>query len=159
MGWRIEEKSEGDRSTLGFVGELTEDSEFGNLHERLRRQVDFNLSQVSRINSCGVREWIRFMNRLQGKEVRFQECSVSMVDQMNMISNFRGAARIDSFFAPFICPTCQREQEVLLRTDQVKTQKTLVIPSVTCEVDGTELQFDDLEDVYFSFLSDMPGHG
>ena len=45
---------------------------------------------VPRINSVGVKAWIKYFQKVQqaGAQLQFHECSTAIVEQLNLISNF-----------------------------------------------------------------------
>jgi hypothetical protein len=123
------------------------------LRRRLRGAVAFQLAEVRRINSCGVREWVNFVRDLPHvTDLSFSHCSPAIVTQLNMIYNFRGAARIRSFYAPYVCDRCGQEEEKLV---DVSSQATSghELPSFTCTC-GAVMEFDDLPERYLSFLAE-----
>lgn len=116
----------------------------------------FHLAEVRRINSCGVREWVNFVRDLPNvTELTFTHCSPAIVTQLNMIFNFRGAAKVRSFFAPYICESCGTEDEKLLDVQsQFSSGQYNRVPDFSCEKCGQVMEFDDLPERYLSFLSE-----
>src|SRR5262245_55168049 len=86
-------------------GELDESAQLARqLLPRLRGRVRFDLGDLRRINSVGVRDWVELQEALGDRaEVELDRCSSAIVAQMNMIYNFRGRARVRSFLAPYVC--------------------------------------------------------
>src|SRR5687768_11414182 len=98
--WRVKERP--GYVLVKFSGDLDENADFRDLLPRLKGSVVFNLAEVERINSCGIREWVTFMRGLPGlDDLAFTHCSLAFVTQLNLIHNFRGNARIESFYAPY----------------------------------------------------------
>jgi len=71
--------------------------------------VIFELSEVDRITSFGVRGWLRLMSTAALTEAYFVRCSESVVNQITMIHNFCGPARVHSIMAPYLCGACGAE--------------------------------------------------
>src|SRR5438045_5300629 len=116
LSWRIKERP--GFTSVEFFGEIDENADFAELKRRLRGNVVFHLADVRRINSCGVREWVNFVRDLPNvTELVFSHCSPAIVTQLNMIYNFRGAATVRSFYAPYVCEECNNEEEKLLDVD------------------------------------------
>jgi ABC-type transporter Mla MlaB component len=141
-----------DGDDMFVSGELTERSDFKPLLAELKGITRLDLEGISRINSCGVREWIYFVRDAEkaGYKLTLVHCSVAFVQQLNMISNFAGKATIESVMAPFACASCKAEAafEVDLTEDPfAQVRGARICPA--CE--GT-MEFDDLEESYFSFL-------
>jgi hypothetical protein len=154
LSWRIKERP--GFTTVEFTGEIDENADFSELRRQLRGSVVFRLSGVSRINSCGVREWVNFVRDLPNvTELVFSHCSPAIVTQLNTIDNFRGPASVRSFYAPYVCESCNNEEERLL---DVHTHfpggSNGEPPAFLCERCQRPLEFDDLPERYFSFLSE-----
>ncbi len=152
LSWRIKERP--GFTTVEFTGEIDENADFAELRRRLKGPVVFQLREVRRINSCGVREWVNFVRDLpQVSELTFTHCSPAIVTQLNMIYNFRGAAKVRSFLAPYVCESCNHEEEQLLDLQTHFPKKDLrSVPEFKCEKCGATMEFDDLPERYLSFL-------
>lgn len=154
LSWRIKERP--GFTTVEFFGEIDENADFAELRRRLRGAIVFHLAEVRRINSCGVREWVNFVRDLPGVgELTFTHCSPAIVTQLNMIYNFRGAARVRSFYAPYVCENCGHEDEKLLDVASQFPNGTVgSVPEFKCEKCGMPMEFDDLPERYLSFLTE-----
>lgn len=159
---KIEAWVESDTTTFRLQGALDEDTNFSVVLEFLKslqhipEQIRFELGKVRAMNSCGVREWLLFMERL-GPTTRlsFASLSEALVEQANIISGLlgRGHTTIESFQAPFHCPQCSKGYWMLLKPAQVGFGPAgPELPAVSCPRCGTKLQFDSLEQEYFEFL-------
>jgi hypothetical protein len=72
-----------------------------------------------------------------------------------MIYNFRGNATVRSFYAPYVCESCNREEEKLLDVDTHFANGNVGDPpAFACEKCREPLQFDDLPERYLSFLTE-----
>jgi anti-anti-sigma regulatory factor len=154
LSWRIKERP--GFTTVEFVGEIDEHADFSELRRQLRGSVVFRLSEIRRINSCGVREWVNFVRDLPNvQELVFSYCSPAIVTQLNMIYNFRGSASVRSFYAPYVCERCNTEEERLLDVDTHFSGGNVGDPpSFQCERCSEPLLFDDLPERYLSFLTE-----
>ena len=154
LSWRIKERP--GFTNVEFFGEIDENADFAELRRRLHGQVVFHLGEVRRINSCGVREWVNFVRDLpEVKELTFTHCSPAIVTQLNMIYNFRGAAKVRSFLAPYVCEKCNHEEEKLLDVQtHFPTKDLRKVPEFACEKCGAAMEFDDLPERYLSFLNE-----
>jgi len=155
LSWRIKERP--GFTTVEFVGEIDENVDFAELRRRLKGSVVFHLAEVRRINSCGVREWVNFVRDMPSvTELTFSHCSPAIVTQLNMIYNFRGLAKVRSFYAPYVCESCHHEEEKLLDV-QSQFPKGAVgsVPEFSCESCSDSMEFDDLPERYLSFLSEV----
>ncbi len=154
LSWRIKERP--GFTTVEFTGEIDENSDFTELRRHLRGSVVFRLNGIKRINSCGVREWVNFVRDLPNvSELVFSHCSPAIVTQLNMIDNFRGSASVRSFYAPYVCDSCNTEEERLLDVDtHFPSGPSADPPQFLCERCQRPLEFDDLPERYLSFLSE-----
>jgi len=148
-----------ERGNLVLVrldGVINEDNR---LQERmapvLGRKILVHMGKVERINSCGVRDWVLWLQELesQGNSVHLIQCSPVVVSQVNMVRNFCGhRGHVVSFQAPYFCETCDREHREVFLTSALGPQPAA--PTALCENCGEPMQFDDLEESYFAFLKE-----
>ena len=113
-------------------------------------QLVLDLGGVTFINSLGVRDWIRMVAIAQQKQVQLELRRVSepIIHQLNMIIATRGNSRVTSFFAPYACDACGREESLLV--ENVSKSEP---PPQTCPECGAAMVFNDFPERYFSFLS------
>ncbi len=143
-----------DRTIVALNGVLDENADLRPLGE-LSGNVSIDLSGVRRISSTGVREWIELMRVLEARcKLSLVACSPASVTQLNLISNFRGAASVDSFMAPFECPRCGTEREILFDSFTV-LRSGLHLPTVTCVDCATQMELTEVPDRYLTFLADQ----
>jgi anti-anti-sigma regulatory factor len=112
-----------------------------------------DLAGVTFINSLGVRDWIHMLGRAkqQGVAVELYRVSEPVIHQLNMIVATR--APTHSFFAPYACDHCGREDSLLVDADAAGAQlMQLVAPAMTCSECGSPMAFNDFPERYFSFL-------
>jgi hypothetical protein len=130
------------------------------LHELVGRAVNnrlvLDLGGVTFINSLGVRDWIRMQAAAQKANlaVELRRVAEPLVHQLNMIIATRGNAQVTSFFAPYACDACGREESLLI--DAVANAASLVKlepPAMKCPECGAQMAFNDFPERYFSFLS------
>lgn len=130
------------------------------LHEMIGRAqngvLNLDLAAVTFINSLGVRDWIRMQAAAQQANIAVQLRRVAepLVHQLNMIIATRGNAKVTSFFAPYACDACGREDSLLI--DAIANGPALVRlepPAMTCPECGAQMAFNDFPERYFSFLS------
>ena len=91
---------------VGQIDEYAGDS-FKPFYEIPSGRVTIDLSGVQSINSVGVRVWINFMSSFrESHEIILQKCPPDIIMQINMIPNFLGAGKIESFLSPYFCSNC-----------------------------------------------------
>ncbi|HET7502242.1 MAG TPA: hypothetical protein VFK02_14590, partial [Kofleriaceae bacterium] len=120
------------------------------------RRLVLDLGGITFINSLGVRDWIRMQTAAQraGIAVELRRVCEPLVHQLNMIIATRGAARVTSFFAPYACDTCGREDSLLIdAVAHARGLAQLQPPGMNCAECGARMEFNDFPERYFSFLS------
>ncbi|HKA91714.1 MAG TPA: hypothetical protein VKE22_28820 [Haliangiales bacterium] len=136
-------------------GVIDEDNELVELTDRIASGTTvIDLADIERINSCGVRDWVNWLTRIErnGARVVLVECSPAIVSQINLVNNFTGNGVVKSFYAPYFCPNCEREKVLLVESGELPAHPNRA-PICRCdECDGV-MDFDDMEDSYFAFLS------
>lgn len=149
----IERRDEPNANFLAVKGTIDEDADFKSAFSGLKAKVSIDLEGVSFINSCGVREWVKAVQLFPKQaEIQFLRCAPRIVEQANYVANFTGNGKIVSFFAPYFCPKCQKERTALLQSADFKSGAPSQAPTQKCATCGTKMDFDDLEEEYFSFL-------
>ena len=141
---------------LKLKGVLDEDNLLVNLLSQIQgRLLLIDMAEIERINSCGVRDWVNWLNQIQalGVAVILLRCSPVVVSQANMVANFASDAFIHSFYAPYVHPDTGDEQSVLLFTEDIRQNKPIRAPKIFNE-SGEELEFDEFEESYFAFIND-----
>ena len=152
---RISVESRGDAVVID--GSIDETSGLVDLlsHARDRRLV-LDLGGVAFINSLGVRDWMRLQAAAQraGIALELRRVAEPLIHQLNVIIATRGGARVASFFAPYACDACGREDSLLIdAVAHAQALARLEPPAMPCADCGAEMAFNDFPERYFSFLS------
>ena len=100
-----------DDHLFELAGSLDENADFSQIRKSKGIDLFFDLKNIDRITSLGISKWVSLMNEMRETKITFKSCPISVVEQINMIKEFKGSAQIESFFAPFICPDCHKEHE------------------------------------------------
>ncbi|RPJ75645.1 MAG: hypothetical protein EHM20_08610 [Alphaproteobacteria bacterium] len=146
----ISSRITGDEVHVEFSGVIDEDAVFDKIQNLKMAKCFFDFGKVSMINSCGIREWIKYLQGLNGADIVYLNCPQIIIEQVNMVHGFiRKGAVVESFFAPYFCASCDTEKKILLKSADVINSKA---PSAQCNTCGSELEFDAIEKQYFSFL-------
>jgi len=142
---------------LRISGALDETATLPELVERAQAgRLVLDLAGVTFINSLGVRDWIRLQQAAQDRHVELELRRVAepIVHQLNMIIATRGRAQVTSFFAPYACDRCGREDSLLLDVPTHRDRLAqLDPPPQTCSECGAPMAFNDFPERYFSFLA------
>jgi anti-anti-sigma regulatory factor len=142
---------------LVLAGAIDETAALHELPARARNgKLVLDLAQVTFINSLGVRDWIRMQAAAQqhGIAVELRRVAEPLVHQLNMIIATRGNAHVTSFFAPYACDACGREDSLLI--DAVANAAGLARlepPAMVCPECHARMAFNDFPERYFSFVS------
>lgn len=148
------------RDDVTFVklsGVIDEDNELADLTDKIPPGTAvIDLGEVERINSCGVRDWVNWLSKIEAKEtdVVLVECSPAIVAQINLVNNFTGAGVVKSFYVPYFCPECD-EEKVLLCEAADMGPPPHEPPTCRCDECDLVMDFDDMPDSYFAFLSNQ----
>ena len=104
-----------DEVTYLFVGDVDESFRQKEVPRLKKKKITFILEQINNFNSCGIREWIYLVRDLgELGSLHFVACSVTMIDQINMVPDSLGKGIVDSFYAPYYCE-CGGEVSRLVR--------------------------------------------
>jgi len=154
----IEVSREGELTLVHMRGRLTESFKGEALGRSLVGRVVFDLGEVDRVTSFGVREWLAMLGAARMTELHFVRCSESVVNQLAMIRKFDGNAKIVSFYAPYLCTGCSSPIERLLDLERDAAEITAMAPAtITCVRCAGEARFDDDVRSYFAFASTSLG--
>lgn len=147
----ISNRITGDEAHIAFDGVIDEDANFDKIKSLNLKKFIFDFNNVIMINSCGIREWIKYLKDIESAEIKYANCPQIIIEQVNMVHGFiRKGIKVDSFYAPYFCPQCDTAKKILLLESEVQNSKPPVKLCNTCK---TELEFDAIEKQYFSFLT------
>ena len=147
----------GDMSYVKLGGVIDEDNELGDLVDKIPSGTAvIDLGEIERINSCGVRDWVNWLNKLEGNGTRsvLVECSPAIVAQINLVNNFTGSGVVKSFYVPYFCPECDEEKVLLVEATDMGPAPHEP-PTCRCDECDLVMDFDDMPDSYFAFLSNQ----
>jgi ABC-type transporter Mla MlaB component len=117
-------------------------------------RITIDLAGIQRINSVGVRNWVRFLREAakRGIEVRIVRCSEPVLLQMNMLVAAR--APIESFLAPYECARCGKQQTVCIEVTTMHAAELQagLMPKPACPACGGAMELDDVPERYAGFL-------
>lgn len=152
-GLSVEISADAGTARYTFVGDIAESLDPSLLTVVDRDETIFDLEGIRSVNSCGVRTWVGIVRDFSSRtHLVFDKCSVSIVDQFNLVPQTLGHASIASFYAPYYCSTCDEEVTVLLRADTYQSELAEGTAPKIRHNCGTNLEFDALEDTYFQQL-------
>ena len=108
----------GDVSYVKLGGVIDEDNELSDLVDKIPAGTALiDVGEIERINSCGVRDWVNWLGKLDGQGAKsvLVECSPAIVAQINLVNNFTGNGVVKSFYVPYFCPECDEEKVLLVQ--------------------------------------------
>jgi anti-anti-sigma regulatory factor len=146
-----------DLSFVKLAGVIDEDNELTELTDKIHGgTVVIDLREVERINSCGVRDWVNWLGKVESKniEIVLVECSPAIVAQINLVNNFTGNGVVKSFYVPYFCPECDEEKVLLCETADMGPPPHEA-PICRCDECDLVMDFDDMPDSYFAFLANQ----
>ena len=146
------------------VGDATLVSVSGQVDERFpgfgelggAKNVILNVAGMTRMTSFGVRQWLKAMGALPKSisDLYLLGCPTFFVDQLNMVLNFGGPAKVLTVVAPHTCPSCGVESGETM--DVLAERANLAkggLPEKECARCGGKLEFDETAESYFAFTA------
>lgn len=151
----FDKKTEGAATVIALRGNIDEDANFGNISLDGSKEVVLDLEQVAAINSCGIREWIKWI-KTAAPESKFiyRKCPKVIVDQINMVSGFLPEnGQVESFFVPYYSDASDTEKMVLFTSGkEFKGAEIFPPEEVKDDAKGNLMEMDVIEAKYFKFL-------
>lgn len=155
--------------TLVFAGTVDEDFDFNRSLQFVDQvaggqplTLQFKLKGVTRLNSCGVRSWVLFLERIQPKyPVILVELGEAFIEQAAVVPAMLGKKKtpVVDFEAPYLCVKCNHRYLKTLNISEVfaKPDGTYDYPGFVCDTCRLPLEFESLPEEYFSFLTRVQG--
>ena len=149
----IAKEQKGSALLVRLSGSIEESVNFDQLIGPPPAELIVNSKEVPRINSVGVKAWIKYFQGAQqkGTKLVFVECSTAIVEQINLISNFICGGAVESVYVPFACEKCRSELVGLFKVEDLK-KMAMNLPELKCTKCGGKAVFDDIPEEYFGFL-------
>jgi len=148
LTWKTDR--DGDVLKVIFEGDVTERAPLDKLVGEISGpSVIFDVGEITRFNSMGVKNWLNLMSSLSERSIRviLERCAVPVVHQMNMISGFEGTTGgCNSVFVPYYCEDCHREDRMLLEMGANLVES--IPESIQCSKCKQDMEFDDLHEHY-----------
>jgi anti-anti-sigma regulatory factor len=152
--FRGEKMASGGEVKVKLQGHIDEDAQFSNLGLDGAQKVIVDLETVTAINSCGIREWVKWIRTAPSSaQVVYQKCPKVIVDQINMVAGFLpDNGKVESFFVPYYSEDSGNEKMILFSEGKEFKQGEVFPPAAVKDQDGTEMEMDVIEAKYFKFL-------
>jgi hypothetical protein len=137
---------------VSLSGVIDEDADFNPHSLAGAPAIVMELGSVKSINSCGIREWIKWVGTAGSVAVQYQSCPKIIVDQINMVQGFLPATgKVMSFYVPFYSDDSGEEKSVLFTAGKEYGEGGLKPPEVK-DSKGAVMEMDVVEAKYFKFL-------
>jgi hypothetical protein len=147
-------KSSGGDLTIHLFGEIDENADVFSVVGSTPMAVVFNTRGVTNINPTGVGNWLKYVQSLNGAgiKVTYSECSMAFAPCLPKVVAPRYGGKVESVFAPFRCPKCKTDFQVLIKTPDIFAIKPQLANQACTHCKGP-LQFGAAADKFFSFLT------
>lgn len=143
-----------DKLLVQIEGTIDEDADFSQFNLSNQGPIELDLSKVKGINSCGIREWIKWVGTAGATPITYSNCPKVIVDQVNMVDGFLPTSgKVSSFFVPYYNDESGSEKNVLFRYGAEFSDSGLTPPAEVKDEDGNPMEMDVIEAKYFKFLS------
>jgi len=146
-------KQSGNQAFIKLIGIIDEDMNFANIVVTGVSAVEIDLEGVKSINSCGIREWIKWISELKGQQVHLKNCPKIIVDQINMVQGFLPpSAKVMSFYVPYFNDDAGSAKDVLFEYGKHFTENVVHMPDNVTDEANNVMELDVVESKYFKFI-------
>lgn len=146
------EKS-GDWTVARLSGDIDDLADFDKLIGPLPAQLRVDCAEVTRINSTGVKTWMKYFqqSKTSGTQLEFLNLSPVIVEQFNQIRNFGFSGKVLSIQCAFACPACGEAFNRTFSTEDLRKAQ-FQVSEQPCPKCKSPAAFDDYPSEYFVFL-------
>lgn len=150
----VDKQQSGEEVVLSFKGHIDEDAQFSQVDVAGAKVVKIDLDSVEAINSCGIREWIKWIRTVpESSQIVYKKCPKIIVDQINMVDGFLPQnGKVESFYVPYYSDDSGNEKMVLFTEGKEFSGNEVNAPEAIKDEDGSEMEMDVIEAKYFKFL-------
>ena len=143
----------GEETTVAISGTIDEDVDFTQYNLAGAKKINMQLGTIKSINSCGIREWIKWMSTAGGAAITYNECPKIIVDQINMVQGFLPATgKVMSFYVPYYNDDSGTEKNVLFSFGKEYSDSGVNPPAEVKDDQGNPMEMDVVEAKYFKFI-------
>lgn len=143
----------GDQLSIHMNGIIDEDVDFTQFNLSGNQKIQLDLSGIRSINSCGIREWIKWIGTASGAAIVYDQCPKVIVDQINMVDGFLPSnAKVNSFFVPYYNDESGSEKNILFRYGTEYKEGSVQPPGEVKDDQGQAMEMDVIESKYFKFI-------
>ncbi len=152
--FNFEKRKDGNRLVVALSGSIDEDAVLTNIAFEGASEIILDLENVSAINSCGIREWIKWLKSADANsKVIYRRCPKIIVDQINMVSGFLPEnGTVESFYVPYFNEGTGKEKMVLFNSGKEFSGGAVTPPGEVKDDSGEIMEMDVIEAKYFKFI-------
>jgi len=129
-------------SIVFLEGVIDENADFSPLLTELP-PLQLNLLKVSRINSIGVRSWMKFISLWGDKPMEYLDCPAIITDQLSITPVLLGLkkpiVKVMSAFISYVCSKCNQQEDLRVARTQALPKPVSDILSPSCKSCGGTL--------------------
>ncbi len=142
----------GGKLEIKIIGIIDEDTDFQTCPIAEAKEIHLKLKDIKSINSCGIREWIKWLAQNPMAKTFWYECPKVIVDQINLVDGFLPPnSLVESFFVPYFNEESEEEKQMLFTRGKEFSDSNLQSPEVK-DSSGNLMEMDVIEAKYFKFL-------
>ncbi|HHO52857.1 MAG TPA: hypothetical protein ENK18_18765 [Deltaproteobacteria bacterium] len=105
----VDARPVGGMTVVTLRGRINESFRGAELGRSLSGTVVFDLAEVDRVSSFGVKGWLQMLETSRMSACYFFRCSEAVINQITMMRNFCGPGHIHSLMVPYTCAGCGEE--------------------------------------------------
>lgn len=141
------------KKVVQIEGTIDEDFIFSKYPLTEVEEIEFHLGKLKNLNSCGIREWLKWFSTIKNINTKFYKCPKVFVDQMNLVKGFLPEnCVVESFYVPFFNEEAGVEMLVLFSNGKEYSNGDVHFPIEIKSEDGSPMQLDVVASNYFKFL-------
>lgn len=151
---RVVSEDKGQKLVLRFVGSIDEDAALDKVKVGGAKNVVMDMGEVDSINSCGGREWVKWIRNVDtNMHVEFVNCSSVFLDYANMIDGFVPSnGVIESFNVPYYCEACDQLSLQVFQSQEIRDHKREIPESIPCAKCKKPAEVDVIVPIFLKFL-------
>ncbi len=105
----VDARPVGNMTVVTLRGRINESFRGAELGRSLSGTIVFDLAEVDRVSSFGVKGWLQMLETSRMTSCYFFRCSEAVINQITMMRNFCGPGHIHSLMVPYTCAHCGEE--------------------------------------------------
>lgn len=151
--FEVKKEQSGAQVKMKLVGIIDEDVDFKEFSVSQVPDLAIDLQDLKSINSCGIREWIKWLSENASGKIELHNCPKVIVDQINMVEGFLPKnGKVLSFYVPYFNEENGSEKNVLFKLGTEFTDSGVNPPASVKDDDGQPMEMDVIEAKYFKFI-------